>query len=141
VPSFDVGEAPRRSTSSLARMYTCPHCATASISFWRKGMSSLLFPAKCPACHAESVPSGWNAMIAAIYAELLLWGSIIFAVAVQSIWGLLLMPIGLIALSLILGRLFPLAPVDTALTRSRRVAKRYFWIALAVLAAFLILTR
>jgi len=130
-----------RSTWSLARMYTCPHCAAPAISFWRREMASLVLPATCPECHAECVPSCWRSGIGAIFGEVLCWGSIIFAVIVRSFWGLLLMPVGLIALSLILARLFPLVVVDPALTRGRRAARSYFWIGLAIVVAFIVLTR
>lgn len=109
-------------------MYACPHCSALSISFWRKERSSLLFPARCPACHGESVPSVWNAFLAALAGELLLWGGLLFAAWLRSFWGLVSIPVAFLGLSLVLGALCSLVPIDRKATASRRTVRHVLWI-------------
>jgi hypothetical protein len=119
-------------------MYTCPHCSAATISSWRKTNSSPLFPARCRNCGGESVSSGWSRAITAFGAESLLWGSFAFALAVGSLYGLLLLPVGMFALVLVTNRVFPLVAVDAAFSAARLRAKKRFWIIAAALLVVLI---
>jgi hypothetical protein len=122
-------------------MYACPHCSALSISAWRKVGSSPLFPATCAACLGESVASGWGRAIVAVGGEVLIWGSLLLALALGSLYGLLLLPIGLIALTVMVGELFPLVAIDAGLTKTRRRAKIFFWVVLAAGVAYFISMR
>jgi hypothetical protein len=84
--------------------------------------------------------SGWGRAMAALGAEILLWGSIVFAVAVRSFYGLLLLPLGMFTLSALVNRFFPLVPVDADWARARRRAVWIFGTAIA-LAVLLVLVR
>ena len=97
-----------------------------------------MFPARCQACGGESASSGWSRTIAAFAGEALVWGSIILALLIGSLYGLLLLPLGMIALAVALNRAFPLVSIDEGLTKARRRALRGFWVAIAVAAAFVI---
>jgi hypothetical protein len=119
-------------------MYTCPHCSAATISSWRKTNSTPLFPVRCRNCGGESVASGWSRAITAIGAESLLWGSFVFALAVGSFYGLLLLPAGMVLLIVVTNRVFPLIAVDAALTTARLRAKKRFWIVAATLAVVIV---
>lgn len=114
-------------------MYACPHCSALTISSWRKANSSPLFPVRCRNCGSESVASGWGRAITGFGAELLLWGSALFALAVGSFYGLLLLPVGLTALVVGTNRAFPLVAVDAAFSTARRRAMKRFWIIVAAL--------
>ena len=118
-------------------MYVCPHCSSTSISAWRKFNATPWFPARCGACGGESVASGWGRAIAAIGGEVLMWGSIVFALVMRSVYGLLLLPIGMLGLSALVNRLFPLVAIDGGWTRARRRAAWGFGIAIAVAVVLL----
>lgn len=106
-----------------------------SISGWRKSGSSPLFPAQCRECGGESTSSGWSRTFAALIGEVLLWGSIIFALVIGSFYGLLLLPLGLVALGVALNKSFPLVPIDEGLTKARRRAISSFGVAIVAAVA------
>jgi hypothetical protein len=116
----------------LTRLYACPHCAELSVSGWQRSSSSLFFPARCRLCGGESIASGWSSVIAGISGEVLLWASLIFALAVGSFYGLLILPVGMIVLGAFLNKTFPLVALDAEITRARRRAVRHFCIAVAI---------
>ena len=118
-------------------MYVCPHCSSKSIGAWRKFNATPWFPARCGVCGGESMASGWGRSIAALGAEGLMWASIVFALVMGSVYGLLLLPIGMLGLSALVNRLFPLVAIDAGWTRARRRAAWGFGIAIAVAAALL----
>jgi hypothetical protein len=118
-------------------MYTCPHCFAASISAWRKANSSPFFPVRCRVCGGECVASGWSQTVLAVGGELLVWGSIIFAIGVGSFYGLLVLPVGMAALAVGVNRIFPLVAIDAGMTAARRRAIKHFWIAVVLALAFL----
>ena len=70
-------------------MYVCPHCSSKSIGAWRKFNATPWFPARCGVCGGESMASGWGRSIAALGAEVLMWASIVFALVMGSVYGLL----------------------------------------------------
>ena len=119
-------------------MYSCPHCSSPSISAWRKFNATPWFPARCKICGGESMASGWGRAVAALGAEVLMWGSIVFAVAVRSVYGLLLLPLGGLALSAFVNRLFPLVAIDSSWVKARRRTAWGFGIAIAVVLVLLL---
>ena len=73
----------------------------------------------------------------AVGGELLVWGSIIFAIGVGSFYGLLVLPVGMAALAVGVNRIFPLVAIDAGMTAARRRAIKHFWIAVVLALAFL----
>jgi hypothetical protein len=53
----------------------------------------------------------------------------------------LLLPIGLVILTAVVNKLFPLVAIDAVLTKARKRALSYFWIALALAAVAVALRR
>lgn len=121
--------------ATLLGVYACPHCSAASISGWRKANSSPLFPVRCRACGGKSVASGWSRWIYAFGAELILYGSIVFAFVVRSAYGLLIYPLAIAALIAGVNHAFPLVAMDKRQAMAQRRAIRFF-VVLAV--AFLL---
>ena len=80
--------------------------------------------------------SGWSRAVSTLGSEIILWGSIIFAILVQSFYGLLIFPVAMLALATLVNRLFPLVAVDPGLTKARRRAEKGFWLAILVLVIF-----
>jgi hypothetical protein len=83
------------------------------------------------------VASGWSRAVLAVGGELLMWGSIIFAIGIGSFYGLLLLPIGMVVLAVGVNRIFPLVAIDAAMSAARRRAMKHFWIAVVLALAFL----
>lgn len=65
-------------------------------------------------------------------------GSIILALLIGSLFGLILLPLGMVALGVGLNRAFPLVAIDEGLTKARRRAIRSFWFAIVVAVAFVV---
>ena len=104
-------------------MFACPHCQALSISSWRKANASSTFPAKCPSCRGRSFVSGWAHAATILFLEVLLWGTVIAAFVARSWLMLLLIPIGGLLWSLLIGVTFNLKPIDgPAVYRARRNA-------------------
>ena len=120
-------------------MYACPHCSFPTISAWRKFNATPWFPARCRVCGGESMASGWGRSLAALGGEVLVWGSIVFAVALRSVYGLLLLPFAVLALSAAVSRFFPLVAIDGAWARARSRAVWGFGIAIVLVVLLLVL--
>lgn len=106
-----------------------------------RGTPTPVFPARCALCGGESTASGWSRTITAIGGEALLWGSIIFALTIGSLYGLLALPFGMIVLATAVNRSFPLIAIDAGLAKARRRAIQHFWIAVAVAVAVVAVRR
>jgi len=119
-------------------MNLCPHCSARSISAWRKVRATPFSPAVCNECKGVSYVSGWSGAIAAIGIELLFWGSIVFSFVVGSLYGLLALPLGIVALTLGLGQFFPLIPGDEKIRAIRRKAIRHTWLVIGAGVAILL---
>jgi hypothetical protein len=117
---------------ALACMYSCPHCSAKSIGAWRKVMSTPFSPAICNKCDEASFVSGWSSTIAAAAAEILLWGSIVLAFLMRSFYGLLALPVGIAAVTLLLGQFFPLIPANDSIRVTRRRVIRHTWLVVGV---------
>lgn len=76
--------------------------------------------------------SGWGRSVAAVGGQALVWGSIVFAFAIRSFYGLLLLPLGMLALSVLVNRLFPLVTIEAGWAKARHVAAWGLGIGIAV---------
>jgi hypothetical protein len=104
-------------------MHACPSCGQQSVSAWRKFRASSTFPLSCSSCGQFSFVSGWAHAVSALVLEVLLWGSIVFALVVASWLGLLLFPAGVAILSIVIGYSFPLKQTQpSAVLAARRAA-------------------
>ena len=110
-----------------APMHYCPHCSARTIGTWRKVTATPFSPAICPACGKASLVSAWRSFAAALAAEVLFWGSLVLAILLGSVYGLLALPLGLLVVSFLLARLFPLIPADDRLLETRRKVVRRAW--------------
>jgi hypothetical protein len=113
-------------------MNLCPHCSAPSISAWRKVGATPFSPAVCGVCKGVSYVSGWSGAIAAIGTEVVFWGSIVLSFVVGSFYGLLALPLGVVALTLWLGQCFPLIPGDDTIREIRRKTIRHTWLVVGV---------
>jgi hypothetical protein len=85
--------------------------------------------------------SGWSRTLSALVGEIILWGSIVFSVLVRSFYGLLIFPVAMVALAVLVNRIFPLVAIDASLTRARRRAEKGFWLAVLALLIVVALRR
>lgn len=118
-------------------MYNCPHCQHPTITAWRKMNASDIFPVRCSACDGYSHISAWAVGAMGLACEALLWSTIVLAVWLKSWLALLIFPSSLCLVSLALGGVFNLKPID-ADTVKRRRAKNIRYILLLVGAVLII---
>lgn len=109
-------------------MHPCPHCTAKSIGAWRKVRSTPFSPAICGECGGASYVSGWSSAATAIAAEVLFFGSLFLAIFLGSPYGLLTFPLGLLAVTVFLGRRFPLIAASDAIRDTHRTVIRRKWL-------------
>lgn len=115
-------------------MPACPHCQQPTITSWRKVNASDIFPARCSACGGFSYISAWARVSMVFVFEPLFWGTIILALWLKSWLALLVFPLSLWLVSLAVGMLFNLRPVDSEILKKNSVKSRYrFWLLVAVI--------
>jgi hypothetical protein len=107
--------------------HPCPHCSAKSIGAWRKVNSSPFKPVICRACGNASYAAGPCSAISMITMQLLFLGSLFLAVLLGSVYWLLAFPMGLIAMTFTLGRIFPLVAAGASVREIRRKAVRRAW--------------
>ena len=121
-------------------MFACPHCGQITIGTWRKFSASTTFPAKCSSCGGLAFVSAWAHAASTLAFETLFWGTIVAAIILKSWLALLVLPLGLFAWSLIVGRMFPLRPITPlAVSVSRRSAAIQVFAAVVIILAVAIL--
>ena len=121
-------------------MHDCPHCSARSIGTWRKVTATPFSPAICGNCGKASFVSGWSSFAIVLATEVLLWGSIVFAIFRGSFYGLLALPLGMAVAALLLARFFPLiAATDFVLETRRKIVRRTWgFVVLATVALFIL---
>ncbi|WP_334178383.1 hypothetical protein [Pseudoxanthomonas sp.] len=106
-------------------MNACPHCAEKSISMWRKVTATPFWPAICRRCDKASHVSVWSGVLATVATEVLLLVGMVVVILYGGAYGLLVSSVGVIALFVLLARLFPLVPARYEVREVRRRTVRH----------------
>lgn len=115
-------------------MYNCPHCQQATITAWGKMNASDIFPVRCSACAGFSYISAWAMGVMVLAVDVFFWGTIILALWLKSWLVLLAYPLSLWLVSLALGLVFNLKPIDGETLKKRRAKRRWeFWLLVVVI--------
>jgi hypothetical protein len=101
-------------------MHRCPHCSADTVSAFRKAMSTPFAPAVCSHCDKASHVSAWSGLLAMLAAEGVMLLGIVVAIVSDSLYGLLAIPLGLVAMMGLLGWIFPLVPARREVRDIRR---------------------
>lgn len=88
-------------------------------------MSTPFSPAVCSHCDEASHVSAWSGVLAMLAAEGVMLVGVVVAIVSGSLYGLLAIPLGLVAMMGLLGWIFPLIPARREVRDTRR---RVVWL-------------
>ena len=109
----------------------CPNCRQRSLRWWRVSSSSAAQPALCRECRALVYQSTLGSWLSGVGLYLAFFGGLIAAAALESFWGLLLIPLGFIA-AVACGLALPLRDSEAsesqaAQQRAQRIGRLALW--------------